>query len=381
MKIEEIEEEIKRAISLIRSGYSRKLVIEKLKDVYFPREKIFEMGKCRIKSSKKFPSQNLFFDEYGLRYATPPVVAEYRAKRIKGNVIADVSCGVGAQLIFFAKNAIAIGVEKDDIRAKIAILNMEINGIKNYEIIEGDCLDKNIVKRVDADAIFSDPSRKEKEGKRRLQSLMPNPLKVYEIYKKKVDKIAFELPPQISRDEILLEGEKEYTSLNFNLNRLALYTNELASCGTSAVSLPSEERITDMDEKIELIFSDKIGEFLYEIDVTVVKAGLVSNLFGKIGFDGNLIKIEKRRSLATSRTIYNSSFLRRYKVMEICSFNFSEINKILKNMNAKKAILRMEIAPEKYWNVRKKIEDGLKGEKTYHIFKFKDNALIAEENQ
>ncbi|MEM2935178.1 MAG: class I SAM-dependent methyltransferase [Candidatus Thermoplasmatota archaeon] len=380
MKIEEIEEEIKKAIYLIRRGYSRKLIIEGLKNVYFPREKIFEMAKCRIKSSKKFPYQNLYFDEYGLRYATPPAIAEYRAKRINSDLVADVSCGVGAQLIFFAKNAKVIGVEIDAIRTKIATLNMEINRIKDYEIIEGDCLDKNIVKRIDADAIFSDPSRKEKEKKRRMQSLAPNPLKVYEIYKKKTDKIAFELPPQISRKEILIEGEKEYTSLNFTLNRLALYTNELASCDTSAISLPSEERIADMDEKIELNFSDKIGEFLYEIDGTVVKAGLVSNLFGKIGFEGNLIKIEKRRSLATSGMIYNSSFLRRYKVKEICSFNFSEINKILNRINAKKAILRMDIEPENYWNIRKKIEDGLKGEKTYHIFKFKDKALIAEEN-
>ncbi|MBC7081091.1 MAG: class I SAM-dependent methyltransferase [Thermoplasmatales archaeon] len=379
MKIEEIEEEIKKAEKLIRQGYSRKLVISRLKEIYFPGEKIFEMAKCRIISSKKFPSHNIFFDEYGLKYSTPPLIAQYRAKRVKGNSIADVSCGVGVQLIFFAKNARVIGIEKDSYRAKMAILNMEINGIKNYEIIEGDCLDKKIVERIDADAIFSDPSRKENEKKRKLNSLEPNPLKVYEIYKKRTDKIAFELPPQISRNEILIEGEKEYTSLNFTLNRLALYTNELASCNISAVSLPSEERITDMDEKIEVFFSDKIGEFIYEIDVTVVKAGLVSNLFGKIGFDGNLIKIGKRRSLATSSIPYNSSFLRRYKVMEICSFNLSEINKILKNINARKAILRIDIEPENYWNVRKKIESGLKGEKTYQIFKFEDKALIVEE--
>lgn len=380
MKIEEIEEEINKAESLIRRGYSRKIVIEKIRDVYFPREKIFEIAKCKIKSAKKFPSQNLFFDEYGLRYATPPVIAEYRAKRIKSRYIADVSCGVGAQLLFFAKNSKAIGVEKDALRAKIAILNMEINGIKNCEIIEGDCLDEKIVKRIDADAIFCDPSRKENEKERKLKNLAPNPLKVYKIYKNKADKIAFELPPQISRREISIKGEKEYTSLNFSLNRLALYTDELASCDVSAVSLPSEERITDMDEKIKIDFSDRIEEFIYEIDVTVVKADLIENLFGKLGFDGNLIKIEKRRSLATSSCLYNSSFLRRYKLQKICSFNFSEINKILKSMNAKKAILRINVEPKNYWNIRKKIEDGLKGEKTFHIFKLDEKALILEES-
>ncbi|MEM1513746.1 MAG: class I SAM-dependent methyltransferase [Candidatus Thermoplasmatota archaeon] len=379
MKIEEVEEEIKKAEALIRRGYSRKLIIEKLKNVYFPKEKIFEMAKCRIKSLKKFPSQNLLFDEYGLRYATPPAIAEYRAKRINSKYIADVSCGVGAQLLFFAKKSMVIGVEIDVIRAKIAKLNMEINGIKNYEIIEGNCLDKEIVKRIDADAIFSDPSRKENEKKRRLQSLAPNPLKVYEIYKKKTDRIAFELPPQISRKEILIKGEKEYTSLNFTLNRLALYTDELASCDVSAISLPSEERITDMDEKIEINFSDNIKEFIYEIDATITKANLLNNLFGKIGFDGNLLKIEKRRTLATSSCLYNSSFLRKYKLQETCSFNFSEINKILKRINAKKAILRINIEPKNYWNFRKKIENGLKGEKIYHIFKLGNRALIVEE--
>jgi len=253
-----------------------------------------------------------------------------------------------------------------------------MNHIKDYEIIEGDCLDENIVKRVDADAIFSDPSRKEEEKSRSMHTLMPNPLKVYEIYKRKSDKIAFELPPQISREKILIEGEKEYTSFNFTLNRLALYTGELSSCNVSAISLPSEERITDEDEKIPAIFSEEVEDFLYEIDVTVVKAGLIENLLGKVGFDGYLLKIEKRRNIATSYSIHKSSFFRIYKVERICSFNISEINKVLRKINARKAILRMKIEPKNYWNMRKKIEEGLKGEKAYHIFKFDEKALICE---
>ncbi|RLF33231.1 MAG: SAM-dependent methyltransferase, partial [Thermoplasmata archaeon] len=82
-KIEEIDDEVNRAVSLIRRGYSRGVILGKLAATPFSKQEIFEMAKCRIKARDKFGelASVLFFDEEGLRYATPPPVAEYRAKR------------------------------------------------------------------------------------------------------------------------------------------------------------------------------------------------------------------------------------------------------------------------------------------------------------
>ena len=377
MNVEKFNEEIDKVIKLIRKGYQREYILKKINEKYFSKQKIFEIAKCRIKARKKFGEMAsfLFFDEEGLRYSTPPVIAEYRAKRLKSHVIADISCGVGCQLIYFSKYSNrAIGVEIDGNRIKLAKLNMLSLNIENVEIMKGDALDEKIFKKIDATCIFSDPSRKEKE-KKKFKNLSPNPLKVYEKYKEKVDRIAFELPPQMEKKEIKLKGEKEYTSLNFSLNRLALYMNELSTCNVSAVSLPSMERITDLDDYMELEKKMKIREYVYEVDYTIVKAGLIENLAGKICFDGNILNINKRCLLSSSSS-YSSSFFRKYKVVKICNFEFYELNKILKKLNAKKAIIRFFVEPKNYWKIRNKIEEGLKGENTYYIFKIKNKAII-----
>lgn len=381
MDIKKIDKEVNKAVRLIRRGYKRDYIIEKLNCVYFDREKIFEIAKCRIKARKKFGefAEKLFFDEEGLRYATPPLIADYRARRIKGDIVADICCGVGMQLIYFSRYVErAIGVEIDSFRAELAILNAMAMNAK-IEIIKGDALSKKIFDEIDADCIFCDPSRKEKEEKRKFETLLPNPLKVYNLYSSKTDRIAFELPPQISRDEIKIEGEKEYTSLNFSLNRLVLYTGELAQCDTSAVSLPSEERVTDLDEKIKLKKMDKALEYIYEVDGTIIKAGLLENLAGKIGFDGYVIQIGKRRSLLTSSDEYKSAFLRKYEIVAECNFDYHKLNHILKKLEAGKATLRISVEPEKYWKIRKKIEEGLEGERHFYIFKVKNKALVAEQ--
>lgn len=381
MDIKKIDKEVNKAVRLIRRGYNREYIIEKINSVYFDREKIFEIAKCRIKARKKFGelAEKLFFDEEGLRYATPPIVADYRARRIKGDVVADICCGVGMQLIYFSKYAEkAVGVEIDCFRAKLAMLNAVAMDAK-IKIIKGDALSKKIFDKINADCIFCDPSRKEKEEKRKFETLLPNPMKVYSLYSSKTDRIAFELPPQISREEIKIEGEKEYTSLNFNLNRLALYTGELAECDTSAVSLPSEERITDLDEKMKLKKTDKALEYIYEVDRTIIKAGLLENLTGKIGFNGYIIQIDKRRGLLTSSSEYKSAFLRKYEVVAKCNFDYHKLNRILKKLGARKATLRFSVEPEKYWEIRKKIEEGLEGEKHFYIFKVGNKVLVAKQ--
>jgi len=152
----------------------------------------------------------------------------------------------------------------------------------------------------------------------------------------------------------------------------------LANCHTSAVSLPTGERITNEDEKMEIKKSEELHDFLYEVDRTIIKAGLLENLAGKIGFEGNLLQLKERRTLLTSPLLYASAFLKPYKVIEKCDFELNLINKILKRLNARKATLRFSIEPENYWRIRKRIEDGLNGDRSFYIFRVGGKAVVAE---
>ena len=378
---DEFNETVNKTVDSIRRGYGRNTVLKGIKKTCFDRNMVFEIAKCRIKARKKFGelADKLFFDEEGLRYSTPPMVAEYRAKRLRCKSVADVSCGVGVQLLFFSKHAEhTLGVEKNPFRLELARLNAFALGCDNVSLMQRDALDERLAKELDADCVFSDPARPAGEKVRKLETLQPNPVEVYRLYQVKTGRIAFELPPQISRENIVIDGEKEYTSLNFRLNRLALYTGELATCDVSAVSLPSEERVTDEDEPMSLLESDKVGDYFYEVDVTIIKSGLLSNLLGKIGFDGSLVQTGKRRTLLSSNGLYESAFLRTYVVRETLVFDVPTINKALKRLNARKATLRFEIDSKDYWGFRKKVEEGLNGEKHFYLFKVGGKAVIAE---
>lgn len=381
VEFERIDNEVKKTVGLIRRGYRRDVILKKIQRVYFDKKKLFEIAKCRIKAREKFGelADKLFFDEEGLRYATPPVVAEYRAKRLGCKSVADVSCGVGVQLIFFSKHMEhAVGVEKDFFRVELARLNALSMDCSNLALIRGDAFDEKMIKGFDVECVFSDPSRLPEEKVRRLETLQPNPVEIYRLYQVKTGRIAFELPPQISRENITINGEKEYTSLNFRLNRLALYTGELATCDVSAVSLPTGERVTDEDEPLSLGKSNKVKDYLYEVDVTVTKAGLLSNFLGKIGFEGFLVQTGKRRTLLSSSILYKSAFLRAYVVRETSVFSLDNVRKALKRLNAKKVTLRFGIDAEDYWRFRKKLEFDLNGEKHFYLFRVGDEAVLTE---
>jgi tRNA/tmRNA/rRNA uracil-C5-methylase (TrmA/RlmC/RlmD family) len=80
-------------------------------------------------------SNNQKLDENDL---PPEVLAEYIADRCKGrSMIIDALCGIGANLIQFAKKCeYVIGIEKDTVKIKMAKDNLEyFNAAEKVELI------------------------------------------------------------------------------------------------------------------------------------------------------------------------------------------------------------------------------------------------------
>ncbi len=379
---DEDDQAVDKAKSLIQKGLKKNQIVHKVKGKFLQPDDIYEVAKYRIKAKEKFGelANKLYFDEWGLRYSTPRLIARYRAERLECNTIADISCGVGAQLIFFAEVCHKVyGVEIDKKRALYARLNAKALGLTNVDVIKGDAFNDDVINRIsDAEVFFSDPSRPPEEKVRGVDSLEPNPLKVFEKYRE-IGDVAFELPPQMHPSRVPLEGEKEYTSLNFKLNRLALYTGELASSEVSAVSIPSKERVSNEDEEYSVKESGKVDSFLYEVDNTILKAGLLPNLLGKLGFDAEMAQSTSRRTFLTADEEKDSAFLRKYDVLKVTEFNITTVKEELKELGAGKVTLRFSLDPSEYWSVRNTIEEDLKGDKWVYLFNIGDKAVITSE--
>ena len=320
----------------------------------------------------------------GLRFATPEVVGRYRAGRLKCSVLADISCGIGGQTVCFAEECgMVYGVDIDGERLECARRNAGVYGVDNITFIEGDALSPKVVEQVaDADVIFSDPARPPEEDVRQTDSLRPGIPMVMEAYRDVTDNFAFEAPPQMPPERIDFNCEREYLGVDGQLNRLTLYFGPLERCERSAVVLKRGRHYRlelDVAASVVIPEVDEPRVYAFEPDPTVVKAGLLGELAGGLAGKVELVRIDARRSLLTSDVLLESLFFKhRYRVLDRVPLDYGKVNRLLMMYGMSKAVIRFRVAPEKYWDARNRIENGLVGEGVAHLFEIADQVYVCE---
>lgn len=375
-------------VSLMARGFDRGKILKSL-ETRLTREEFeeaLEIATARLRSGDKFSRKDLWMDLEGLRYATHEVVAKYRADRLKSagvKEVADVSCGVGIQLVFYAKAVQhAYGVEISEKRLRYAIKNAERYGVADrITFINADSLDPGTVSEVTADVVYSDPARPPNAPERRLEDLMPSPLRVYEAYSRKTDAFIFDLPPQMKRSRVPWKGEFEYIDLNGALNRLTFYTEPLAEAERRAVILPGGVSINS-DPNLEPIVEEtrEPKDYVYEISPAVDHGDLINELFHVAGGNLELLLREKRRTLATGDDLLDARYFKRvYRKVALVKFHPVRINEVLRREGFGRATLRVSVPPGDYWKLRRRIERDLKGSRRAFVFRIGDRALILEE--
>lgn len=317
--------------------------------------------------TKKTRYNNLHMTPKDLRFATSDVVAEYRANRLKCHTILEIGCGIGLQTIAFAKTCKKVyAVELNERKLKLARLNIQQLNIKNVKFFHGDAL-KLVDNFKDINIIFCETEREPAATKRNLINLKPNPFEILQTYKDITNNVCVEVPAYTK--SINLDCEKEYLSVNHNLNRLNLYFGNLKKCNTSVIALPSMARLEQTGKAG--FNTKKLLKYLYEIDTAVVKAGLINELTTK-----NLLQY--KNFLTSNFVIKNDFFKNRFKVLYHGKYLFNKLIRILKSKNFGKVVLRQKVDPKNYWQLRNKYESKLNGTKTAHLFVTSDETILCE---
>ncbi len=338
-------------------------------------------------SRKKIFDKKMKSDKQGFRFATPEIVARYRAKRLKCNRIADISCGIGGQTIFFAMECDHVyAIEIDPEKIAYAKENCNRFGLDNVTFICGDALDPEVINSLpELDTVFCDPARPPGEKERDINNLSPPIADVLEAYKDKTSSIVFEAPPQLTPGRIPFECEKEYLSLNGQLNRLDLYFGSLNEHERSAVALPLNVKLTPDEKCAELKSSDMPDyqeNYAYEPEPSVVRAGLLcefADVIRKENAAVSVLQVDKKRTLITSDKLITHPFAKnRYIILNTMELEPETLNRMLLKENAEKVILRGGMSPEDYWPLRKKIENGLHGDSTIHLFIKREKAIVCK---
>ena len=364
------DEQLSRLLSIITLHLSENKAKQHILKELKCEEELYSIAKARVKgSSKNRNAAKLYFNLDDLRFATPDIVADYRASRLKCKVIAEIGCSTGFQSFAFAKTCNKVyAIDYDSRKIEYAKKNAERLGIKNIEFIHGDALDDTIISKLkDAEIIFCDPERLPEESERALERIRPNANELLRKYAKITDKVCLEFPPQIKG--IPFDCEKEYLSVNHELNRLNLYFGALKKCNKSVVILPERKSLCFNGNKDLIPSKGNVRKYVYEVDEAIEKAE-VKGFFASMLSDAVMVHSQKGFFLSSKDKLDSDYFKSRFEVMEECEKDKGQIIALLQKNDAGKAILRYPIDSNKYWQERASIEKELKGKETIYLFDF-----------
>jgi SAM-dependent methyltransferase len=259
----------------------------------------------------------MYFTPDGLEQATRLVVAEHRAARLVAfgaTTLIDLGCGIGGDLIAAARAGLtAAGVDLDPERVAVARANLAALGLPGAVSVA----DATAVDHSPFDVAFADPARRGARG-RVLDAEGWTPPWSFVLSLLARD-ACVKVAPGIPHDLVPAGVEMEFVSVRGEVKEAALWAGRLATVRRRATVIPSAgsgqaagglATLTDEDDPGAEVRA--VGEFLYEPDGAVIRAGLVTAVAAGVG--GGLL--DEQIAYVTSDASYRTPFARGYRVIE-----------------------------------------------------------------
>lgn len=232
-------------------------------------------------------AEDMLFTRDGLAQATRLPVAAHHARRMLSAVpgrIADLGCGLGADALAFAgMDGDVEAVDADEVTAALAAWNLR--HLPNVSVTHGSAEDYDLSR---AQAVWMDPARRRGTTGRgdahRLsdpEAFSP-PLSWAFSVAEEVDAVGIKLGPALDHGLVPEGWEVQWVSHAGDVVEACLYAGAaIEEAGRNALVLGAsgavrihESRLPDGDED----GIGDLGEFLFEPDGAIVRAGLVTAL-------------------------------------------------------------------------------------------------------
>lgn len=367
---------IGECIGLIRNGLGLNEIQKKMSLGKKEAAIIFELAHSRINLKGKFQNwERLWMDQYLSRYSTPEIVCRYRSERIQGFNVIEAGTGAGIQGIFLSQtNNSTISVEVQPDRYRMARLNSQEYKTGKIKFLNGDIYALSRDLEINGGTlIFSDPARPQNELKRTMDTLIPSPISLMKVFGEKTHNFVFDLPPQMGWNQITMDGEKEYLSIDGNLNRLTLYCGDAKSSEASAVILPQGIHISGIPRDTVFPETTRLDEFILVPDVSIVYAKLLWRL--ESSYEITPAWKDNRRRFYTSKASIKDFPGEQYEIL--AASRRENLLAALKEAGACKVILRFSLPESQYYAVKNELESDLSGQEDLYIFKKDDVYYVA----
>ena len=297
-------------------------------------------ARARIKD--KLPSwyndDRLFFPStLSTEQCSSEIAALYKQRLIQSDdCLCDLTGGLGVDTCFFAQKAgCAIYVERNEDYCDAARYNMNVLGVSNVSIINGDATDvvmNNDSRISDANVFYLDPARRGVGNKRMfaISDCEPNLTKIWPLLRERQCKVIVKLSPMLDIAQVLtqLPGacEVHVVSVKNECKELLVVSDAFANeesdvqifCANYTSS--GEEqlfRFSLSDEHHAVVgLAEEVGQFLYEPNSSIMKAGAYKSVALRYGVE----KLHASSHLYTSNHIVSSFPGRIFEITDTIPF-------------------------------------------------------------
>jgi SAM-dependent methyltransferase len=304
---------------------------------------LLETALLRQRAARKFTrADTMYFTREALEQATAEQVAAYRAKRFQAkgfNYVADLGCGIGGDAIALASQLQVIGVDRDRLRLAMAQENLRAyDHSDHFEALQADLIELG---PLPVDALFADPGRRDKYG-RRIYSVYDYdpPISVLERWRNTVPHQGIKISPGVNYAELPGEAEVEFISLKGEVREAVLWFGDLRSfANRRATLLPGGQTLIDSPgAKVPASYPKA---FLYEPDGAVIRAHLVEQLARRL----KAHKIDDTIAYLTAERAKDTPFARCFKVEDVFAFNLKRLRAYLRERHIGQVTIKKRGSP------------------------------------
>jgi SAM-dependent methyltransferase len=269
-------------------------------------------AELRVRAEAKFGplAGSMYFTPEGLEQATRLAVATHRAARLTAfgaATVVDLGCGIGGDLIAFARAGItAAGVDLDPVRVAVATANLAALGLAGAVQVA----DARSVDVSPFDVAFADPARRTGRGRAFALDAWTPPWSFVESLLSR--DACVKTAPGIPHEVVPAGVEAEWVSDHGEVKEAALWGGRLATATRRATVIGDGGLATLTEEDDPGADVVPLGRFLYEPDGAVIRAGLVTAVAAGVG--GGLL--DRHIAYVTADSAFHSPFARSYEVLE-----------------------------------------------------------------
>lgn len=287
--------------------------------------------------------------------------ALYKASLMNGETFADLTGGFGIDCSYISKKfSKAFYIERNERLCAVATHNFSLLGLEHIEIINGNCEDV-LQTLPSCDWIFMDPARRDGAGKKvvALADCEPDVAALRTLLLQKARRVMIKCSPMLDITAACRQlgsvAQVHVVAVNNECKELLfVLTSELVAaplvrCVNIAGGTMQEFSFC-MDDAHEAAFAVEVGNFLYEPNAAIQKAGCPSSLASAYGVQ----KLHPNSNLYTSSVAVENFPGRSFRVTALSGFSKGEIKNLLGDL--KRANVTVRNFPETVQQLRKRLK-------------------------